>query len=336
MLYGATAASAFDFCGVVMNDTEKIFSFAQVNNATGIVDDIVKLPTLDGFGLGVSAGATRDGLYFTVSGTVKEQEEVFVVDVTNHSTSYVQVDLPTEFDFLTLYGIAMLDVNSAGELLAMVMGYSADSERYCFLGEVDPSSGSVTKVAYNLTDAYREWVYLYSGVSAWDSDQGLYYLEAVEGARDLTSLYVFNISDTDNEGIPLAQLPSPRDGMFTALQLSPEHGLIALVDDDENTAAAIWQLVVPQNNWTAAQWKSLHQYSADTLVSDGNNNFLLSDDGHVAYSVFYDDHQPIANQVVSAVDLRSKVETGRTVVQGSENGTASIADLVTCPPSMRN
>jgi hypothetical protein len=54
-----------------------------------------------------------------------------------------------------------------------------------------------------------------------------------------------------------------------------------------------------------------------------------------AYSVFYDDHQPIANQIVSAVDLRARREVGRTIVKGSEDGTAAIADLAACPQPAR-
>ena len=70
----------------------------------------------------------------------------------------------------------------------MVMGYASDGVRYCFLGDLDAHSGEITDVVYNLTLAYREWVYLYSGVSAWDQQHNLYYLEAVEGAKDLTRL----------------------------------------------------------------------------------------------------------------------------------------------------
>ena len=52
------------------------------------------------------------------------------------------------------------------------------------------------------------------------------------------------MSDGEAGGDPLATIPSPNEGMFLALEISPELGLIALVDDDENTAAAIWQLEV--------------------------------------------------------------------------------------------
>ena len=187
----ADDADSFSFCGLVMNNSKREFAFSTVNNVTGRTDRLVELPMLDEFGLGVSTGASHKGLYYTISGTWKEQEEILVVDVPANKAEYVKVKLPKSFDFFSVYGVAMLDVNEAtGTLLAMVMGYSASGDRYCFLGDLDSRSGEITHVAYNLTLAYRQWVYLYSGVSAWDQHRGLYYLEAVEGARDLTSLYV--------------------------------------------------------------------------------------------------------------------------------------------------
>lgn len=79
-------------------------------------------------------------------------------------------------------------------------------------------------------------------------------------------------------------------------------------------------------------WIHLYQYPMDTLSFAGNNDMELSADGYTAYSVFYDNNTPIANQVVTAVDLSlaTPKEVGRTIVQGSQAGTA-IADLAKCP-----
>jgi len=183
-----SGSSSFSFCGVVMNDSTRIFSFASVDNATGVVTDLLPLPELDEFGLGVSAGA-RGGVYYTISANASEQAEVLVADVARGTSGYVTVQLPPEFSFLSLFGVAMLDVDDAdgGQALAMVMGYAPDGRRYCFLGLLDGATGAIARPLYNLTDAYRTWVYLYSGISAWDARRGLYYLEAVTGARDTTS-----------------------------------------------------------------------------------------------------------------------------------------------------
>lgn len=224
------------------------------------------------------------------------------------------------------------------------MGYAPDKQRYAFLGIVDGASGRIAAQYYNLTLAYRSWIYLYSGISAWDAARGLYYLEAVTGAKDTTALFVFNTSDVSEGAAPLATLPFPGLGMYMGLSVSPAlasiynpggPGLVALVDDDGNTAAALWLLEVNGSDWAAAAWLPLFKYAPRTLESAGNDLLELSDDGLTAYAVFYDDHQPIANQVVSAVDLRSRPgrEVGRTVVKGSEDGTAAIADLAACPAS---
>lgn len=46
----ATGAAAFNFCGLVMNDTTGIFSFSTIDNNTGAIGNIVSLPMLDEFG----------------------------------------------------------------------------------------------------------------------------------------------------------------------------------------------------------------------------------------------------------------------------------------------
>jgi hypothetical protein len=275
-----------------MNDSTRVFSFASVDNATGAVTDLLSLPMLDEFGLGVSAGA-RGGVYFTISANASEQTEILVADVRRGRAGYVTVQLPPEFSFLQdLYGVAMLDVDDAdgGDALAMVMGFAPDRQRYCFLGLVDGASGRIERALYNLTAAYREWVYLYSGVSAWDARRGLYYLEAVTGAKDTTSLFVFNTSDGSAGAAPLAQMPFPGLGMYLGRAVSPAlaalynaggPGLVALVDDDSNTAAALWLLTVNGSDWASAAWLPLFQYAPRTLESAGNDLLELSDDGRV-------------------------------------------------------
>jgi len=344
LLLALAPPAAPHFCGLVMNDSSRVWAFAAVDNVTGVVRDLQQLPLLDEFGLGVSAGASSRGVYYTVSGNVSEQEDMFVVDLARARSQFVPLRLPPQFSFLALFGVAMLDVDARTQRpLAMVMGYAPDNERYCFLGIVDDATGAVDEVVYNLTDAYRTWVYLYSGVSAWDAARGVYYLEAVTGAKDTTALFAFNTSDqrAGASAQPLAYVPFDGVGMLVALAVSPAlaaahggPGLVALVDDDSNTAGALWLLTTPGGDWAKAAWVSLYQYAPDTLSGGGNDNFELSDDGLTAFSVFYDEHRPVANQVVSAVDLRAAParEVARTIVQGSEDGTASIADLARCPP----
>ena len=355
----AAAAAAPEppfFCGVLMNDTARMFSFAEVASGSGAVRDLLALPMLDEFGLGVSAGA-RGGRYFTITGNASEQTEVLVADVGAGGAGqarFVTLGLPPQYSLIEgLYGVAMLDVDDArpGDALAMVMGFAADSRRYAFLGVMNGDTGAVgaADVIYNLTDAYRQWVYLYSGISAWDAENRLYYLSAVTGERDETSLFVFNTSDRSSGASPLAQLAFPNPpGMYMGLAVSRAlaalhnpggPGLLALVDDDGNSAAALWLLIVPRNGtaWPQAAWLPLYQYPARTLESAGNDLLELGDDGVTAFSVFYDDHEPIANQIVSAVDLSASPprEVARTIVRGSEDGSAAIADIAACPIAAR-
>lgn len=195
------SAPSSSFCGVVMNDSTRVFSFASVDNATGAVTDLLALPMLDEFGLGVSAGA-RGGVYYTISANASEQAEVLVADVARGAAGFVAVRLPPEFAFLSLFGVAMLDVDDAdgGYALAMVMGYAPDGRRYCFLGLMEGATGAIARPLYNLTEAYRTWVYLYSGISAWDARRGLYYLEAVTGERDTTSEWILCVRGEECEG----------------------------------------------------------------------------------------------------------------------------------------
>jgi hypothetical protein len=332
-------------CGLVMNDTTAEFTFAAIQNGTGTIQTLASLPSLDEYGFGISAGATRGGLYFTVSGNVSEQEDLYVVNVLKGTGVLVPIVLPPAFSFLSLYGVGALDVVPGSELpVALILGFASDDRRYAFVGELDPASGAITRVLANLTDSYRTWVYLYAGISAYDANASLYYLSVVLGEHDITTLVGFNVSAAaagpdGNAPMPIS-VPYNGLGDFMALAVAPKlaqaaggrgQGLLALVDDDENTAAALWLLTDPQQNATAP-WTKLYQYDPNTLESGGANDMLLAPDGVTALSVFYDTHYPVANQIVSAVNLAlvPAREVGRTAVEGSQQGT-SISDIAACP-----
>ena len=104
------------------------------------------------------------------------------------------------------------------------------------------------------------------------------------GAKDTTSLFVFNTSDGSAGAAPLAVMPIP--AMYLGLAISPAlaalynaggPGLVALVDDDGNTAAALWLLTLNGSNWASAAWLPLFQYAPRTLESAGNDLLELSD-----------------------------------------------------------
>jgi hypothetical protein len=333
----AAGASAFPFCGTVMNDSTGVYTWARVDNATGAITNLFALPTLDGYGGGITAGAEL-GKYYTVSGNVTQQAQLFVVSVSAGTAAFVTVQLPPEYAFLSLYGVAAVETNGVpGQALVQILGFAPGGERYCFLAVVDDASGAVVRVVANLTAAYRQWVYLYAGVTALSADGSLFFLAAVEGAHDYTTLFGFNLSTPEGAaGTPFITVPYTGLGDFMALRFSPalaaRHGggtgLLALVDDDENTAAGLWLLAADGQSWDA-----LYQYAPNTLESSGFMDMELSPDGLTAFSLFYDDHTPVANQIVSTVDLAAAppAEVARTLVQGSQMGTA-IADLALCPP----
>lgn len=331
-------------CGLVMNDSTAEYTFAAILNGTGAIQNIAFLPSLDSYGDGISAGATRGGLYFTVSGNVSEQEDLYVVNVLKGTGTFVPIILPPAFAFLSLYGVGALDVVPGSELpVALILGYAPDDRRYAFVGELDPASGAVTRVLANLTDSYRTWVYLYAGISVYDPTTSLYFLSVVLGEHAITTLVGYNVSAAaagpdGNAPMPIS-VPYNGLGDFMALAVSPKLaqangggcGLLALVDDDQNTAAALWLLTDTAQNATAP-WTKLYQYDPDTLESGGANDMLLAPDGVTALSVFYDNHLPVANQIVSAVNLAlvPAREVGRTAVEGSQRGT-SISDIAACP-----
>lgn len=332
-LYYAAVNAQFELCALAMNDTTAEFFFAAVNNNTGALSPtFLELPELDTFGLGISAGADF-GRYYTVSGNVSKQEDVLVVRPLQKMARYSQLVLPPEWSFLSLYGVGSLNIDrGTGRLLAMVLGYAPNGERYAFLGEL-ADNGTVVSTLFNLTAAYRSWVYLYAGISAYDPSTGMYYLASVTGQHDYTTLYGFNTSNPSVTA-PVVDVPFTWGvgdfvwlGFSDALRAQGAHGLVALVDDDNNSAAAYWLLTADGTNFT-----SLYQFPPNSLVFSGNNDVELSGDGRVAYSVFYDTHTPIANQVVIATDLLAGVERGRVAVQGSQQGTA-IADIALCPPA---
>lgn len=342
-----TVGNAQDYCALVMNSSIDTYSWARINNVTGAITPDIFLPELDSFGDSISAGAAY-GRYYTVSGNVSEQEEMLVVDTVSGKHGYITLQLPPAYSDVTLYGVGSLNTDAGSSLpLALVLGYTAGGQRRAFVGLVDDATGKVTKVLTDLTAAYSSWVFLYAGVSAWDPAHSLYYLSAVTGSRDITYLYAFNTSIGQGQpgaGQPVITQPVTWGvGAYTALAVSPalsaQHpgslGLVALVVDDNDAAAALWLLgdtsAQAQGQEAApAPWIQLYQFSDDTLAFAGNNQLELSSDGTRAYVVFYDNHTPIANQVVISVDLVQGKEVGRTVVQGSEEGTA-IADIALCP-----
>ena len=199
---------------------------------------------------------------------------------------------------------------------------------FAFLATLDDGSGALTFVA-NMTAPWRSWTYLYAGISAWWTDasgSSLFAMAVVPTSpTDDTVLQVYNATAPGGDAVLVASVPSPANGDFLGLDWSPAlGGLVALVDDDDNSAAALW--LVAENG----TWALLYQYAPDTLEASGGCELELAADGRHAYAVFYDNARPIANQVVSTVDLVARQEVSRVPVVGSQAGTA-IADLARCP-----
>jgi len=310
----------------------------------------------------------------------QKKTSFFLVDLTDNTSKFVKMTMPEPYTNLTRYGIASLNMDSRSKrALALIVGIDVNWTWYCFLGFLNDKTGDV-QVLVDLTDYMRTWTYLYDGITAWDPSTGMYYLSAVIGEHDETTLLAFN---TTKPGIqaPVFAIPYPYDdegeGMYQSLAISPhleaqgKGSLVALVDDIDGTAAAIWvtgppaELVsiprppnVPSKQFkriprgeSRPNKKSRRAVSKNTpkTVRDApapwneviqfepltlemsGENNMILDDKGNAYAVFYDDHRPVVNQVVVQVDLVKGTEVGRVSVAGSQWGDA-IEFLVQCPP----
>jgi len=291
----------------------------------------------------------------------------------------VKMTMLPPYDNLTRYGIASLNMDYRSKrVLALIVGIDVDWNWYCFLGFLNDKMGTIDVLA-DLTDDMRTWTYLYDGITAWDPSTGMYYLSAVVGDKDETTIMAYNTSKPGPLS-PVFTIPFPYDdegeGMYQSLAISPhlaaqgKGSLVALVDDLDDTAAAIWvtgtpkeellrtrsprvrskqpfkriprgsrpnkksRKVVPKNaarlREAPAPWTEVIQFAPLTLDMSGENNMILDDKGN-AFAVFYDHHRPTANQIVVQVDLVKGTEIGRTSVAGSQWGDG-IEFLFQCPP----
>jgi len=158
--------------------------------------------------------------------------------------------VPPAYKNLTRFGIASLNMDMRSKrALALIVGIDVNWDWYCFLGFLNDKTGVIEEVLVDLTDEMRTWTYLYDGITAWDPATGMYYLSAVIGEKDLTTLMAYNTSLPGTQA-PVFTIPYPYDdegeGMYQSLAISPhlaaqgKGSLVALVDDIGNTAAAIW------------------------------------------------------------------------------------------------
>lgn len=320
-------------CALFMtSDNTGLYAFGEIDQNLGIFSPLVLLPELDSYGAAISTGAEQ-GVYYTVSGNVSMQEMYLQVHVDERAAEWRQIILPEEFSFLSLFGVGdlTLDVSSGDpSVMSLILGYREDGARFAFLAHLDDQSGAAT-FYYNLTESYRTWEYLYTGVVSWHADTGMYYLAVVLGDQYTTTLLGFDTTTQSSE--PVVSVPFKEEGDFMSLEHSAAlGGLVALVSDLDNTAAALWLLNV--TDVADPFWQVLYQYPPHTLSPSTHNNMVLDANGLTAFSVFYDRHEPIANQIVSVVDLMKGEEVNRIAVVGSQAGQ-SIADIAICPSPPR-
>lgn len=364
-------ASSLTLCALAKNSTTNLYELDTLNFKTGVLTPWLLLPNLENYGEGPSAGA-QYGSYYTVVNDIARESDYFIAELRGNSSRYVRLIMPEQFKNLTRYGIASLNVDESSQsAIALIVGIDAESEWYCFLGLLNDKTGEIVKVVADLTDQKRTWVYLYNGITAWDSRTGMYYLQAVVGEHDYTTLFAFNTTISGPQ-VPAWHLTYPYsregEGMFFSLAISPVleskglGSLVAMVDDEDNSAAAIWVTKGPQKyvpfpsyprvkgipfgsraprrkrkNLPAARsraapkpWTEIIQFPRDKLSGmGGDNNMILDNEGN-AYAFFYDAHRPVANQVVLQVDLLAGQEASRSIIQGSQRGT-DITFLVQCP-----
>jgi len=376
-----STVSSFSLCVLTSIFKTRLHEIGFLDFDTGDFSSRLPLPDLDGVGT-VSAGAEY-GTYYTLASetNITEESSFFAVDLNANTTNWVKMVMPPPYSNLTRYGISSLNMDSRSKrALALIVGIDVDWNWYCFLGFLNDKTGAIEEVLIDLTEEKRTWVYLYDGITAWDPSTGMYYLSAVIGEHDETTILAYNTSKPGPQ-TPVFTLPYPYDdegeGMYQSLAISPhlaaqgKGSLVALVDDIDGTAAAIWVTGPPTEAMSRprppvvrsnqpfrriprggsrpnkksrravskntpkpvrdapAPWNEVIQFEPLTLDMSGENNMILDDKGN-AFALFYDQHRPVANQIVVQVDLVKGKELGRVSVAGSQWGDA-IDFLLQCP-----
>jgi len=244
-----SAVSSFSLCALNIISKSRLHEIALLDFDTGVMTSRIPLPDLDGVG-SISAGAEYGSYYTVTEQNVTEENEFFLVDLNANTTKFVKMIMPPPFANLTRYGISSLNMDSRSKrALALIVGIDVNWSWYCFLGFLNDRTGAIDQVLVDLTDEMRTWTYLYDGITAWDPITGMYYLSAVIGEHDETTILAYNTSNPGPQS-PVFTLPYPYDdegeGMYQSLAISPhlaaqgKGSLVALVDDIDNTAAAIW------------------------------------------------------------------------------------------------
>jgi len=242
------SAASFNLCALTTDDKSIEHDICLLDFVTGDLTELIALPDLENVGA-CSAGADY-GSYYTIGETVDHESDFFLIDVKGNTSKYVRLVMPPAFSNMTRYGIASLNMDSRSKkALALIVGIDVNWDWYCFLGLLNDKTGGIDQVLADLTNEFRTWTYLYDGITAWDPSTGVYYLSAVIGEHDLTTIMAYNISKPGPQS-PIFTIFYPYDdegeGMFRSLAISPhlaaqgKGSLVALVDDMDGAGVAIW------------------------------------------------------------------------------------------------
>jgi len=372
-----SVVSSFSLCGLTWNGTLRGHQMTSLDLSTEELSQQLALPNLDT--VGVAFAGAADGRYYAISNSVAHESDLFLIDLTGNTSKFLTVVKPAAYENLTRYGIANLNFDPrTNQPLAMVVGIDINWDWYCFVGLLNEKTGGFDRVLMDLTDELRTWTYLYDGISAWDPTTGMYYVTVVIGQFDTTTILAYNTSKPGPQS-PVYTLPFPSDeegeGMYQSLAVAPylqrefNGTLVALVDDIDNTAAAIWVAGAPTEEMLKPHPKNVHgkplfrrriprgsrppkklhkhtlknrvrdppapwveviQFNPLTLDMTGENNMMVDNTGN-AFALFYDQHEPVANQIVVQVDLFKGKEVTRVSVPGSQTGAAFIYYPAQCP-----
>ena len=172
---------------------EYALRFMNIDQITGEVVELKKMPEARAFPIGSTTYGSNDGIYYANILDNNFESKIYAIDAVTGDTNYtVPLLLPTGVDFMNF------EYNNQDDLIYGLLRDYLNS--WYAIGSIDPATGSIVDTIYEINDLQ----YFVQGASVFHqmSQNYLLYYTDNDNNSKLLSVDVFNRSMTANPTVP--------------------------------------------------------------------------------------------------------------------------------------